>query len=299
MFASEHPSIAGEDLIMQKSGLTAGPGIGFKSEHFQDLKDGQPDLAFIEIHAENYMGAGGVPFAMLDRLRTHYALSVHGVGLSIGGEKPLDDAHLKRVKAVCDRFEPASFSEHLAWSTHDNQFLNDLLPLPYTRQTLDRVCAHIDHLQTSLKRQVLLENPATYLTFLESTMSEVDFIRAIAMRTGCGLLLDINNVYISAHNHGFLASHYLAEFPLNFVREIHLAGHDSDHQDHCHLLIDTHDCAVDGAVWDLFDATLAQTGPIATLIEWDQNIPPFSVLYAEAKRASHHLAQCALFKVAS
>ena len=285
--------------MMQLSALTAGPGIGFKPEHFEDLKDGVPDLTFIEIHAENYMGAGGVPFAMLDQLRTHYALSVHGVGLSIGGENPLDERHLHRLKALCDRFEPASFSEHLAWSTHHDHFLNDLLPVPYTRQTLDRVCAHIDHLQTYLKRQVLLENPATYLTFLESTMSEVDFIRAIAMRTGCGLLLDINNVYISAHNHGFLASHYLAEFPLDYVQEIHLAGHDIDGQDTCRLLIDTHDRPVDGAVWDLFDVTLTQTGAIATLIEWDQNIPSFSVIYAEAQRAAHHLKQHTLLKAAS
>lgn len=277
--------------MMQASALPTGSGIGFKPEHFQDLKDGAPDLAFVEVHAENYMGAGGMPFLMLDQLRAHYALSVHGVGLSIGGETPLNLDHLQRVKAMCDRFEPASFSEHLAWSTHENQFLNDLLPLPYTRQTLDRVCAHIDQIQTYLKRQILLENPATYLVFLESTMSEGDFIQTIARRTGCGLLLDLNNVHISAYNHGFSALQYLTDFSLQHVREIHLAGYAENYTDDHSLLIDTHDRVVDTAIWTLFDAALALTGPVATLIEWDQDIPPFGILYAEAQQAAHYLTQ--------
>lgn len=277
---------------MQNSRLPLGAGVSFKPDHYQDLANGQVDLSFIEVHAENYMGSGGSPLAMLDQLRHHYSLSLHGVGLSIGGEAPPDQKHLDRVKAVCDRFEPCSFSEHLAWSSHEGAYFNDLLPLPYTTQTLARVCDHIDFIQAALKRRILLENPATYMTFVESTWTEVDFLQQIAQRTGCGLLLDLNNVHVAATNHDFSALAYLADFPLHHVREIHLAGHAVEYFDDELLLIDTHDRAVDEAVWDLFEAVLTRTGPIATLIEWDQDIPPFSTLYADAKRVhaclTHH-----------
>lgn len=284
---------------MQDSRLPAGSGLGFKPEHYFDLADRRPSLSFIEIHAENYMGQGGPAHAMLDRLRQCYALSVHGVGLSIGGENPIDLAHLERVKTVCDRFAPCSFSEHLAWSTHDGVFFNDLLPLPYTETTLARICAHIDQIQTALNRQILLENPATYLTFRDSTIPETDFLRMIADCTGCGLLLDVNNVHVSAFNHGFSALDYLAAFPFKHVREIHLAGHAEDRTGGAELLIDTHDRLVADAVWRLFDFVLAQTGPVATLIEWDQDIPEFPVLYAEAERAAARLSHATPLKAAS
>lgn len=284
---------------MRDSRLPLGAGIGFKPEHFHDLVNGEPDVSFIEVHAENYMGSGGSAWAMLDRLRQFYPLSVHGVGLSIGGEGPINTDHLRRVKSLCERFDPVSFSEHLAWSTHEQNFLNDLLPLPYTHATLNRVCDHIDLVQSTLKRQILLENPATYLTFSESTMGEVEFIKAIVARTGCGLLLDVNNVHISATNHGFSAHRYLAEFPMRNVHEIHLAGHTEEDLGDWTLLIDTHDRPVDGMVWDLFETTLLHAGPIATLVEWDQDIPPFAVLHAEAQRAADCLFRFSGMKAAS
>ena len=284
---------------MLESRPPVGTGVSFKPDHYPDLADGRFDLSFIEVHAENYMGSGGSPFATLDQLRQHYELSIHGVGLSVGGESPPDAVHLQRVKTVCDRFQPCSFSEHLAWSTHEGAYFNDLLPLPYTEQTLARICDHIDLIQTTLRRSILLENPATYITFTESTWAEVDFIHQIAQRTGCGLLLDLNNVHVSAMNHGFSATDYLAEFPLRYVREIHLAGHATEQADDDVVLIDTHDRPVDVSVWDYFETVLSSIGPVATLIEWDQNIPPFLTLYADAQRAKTRLVHYASSLVAA
>jgi len=278
---------------MQESRPPLGAGVSFKPDHYEDLSSGQVELSFIEVHAENYMGSGGRPIAMLDRLRQHYSLSLHGVGLSIGGEAPPDPQHLQRVKAICERFQPCSFSEHLAWSTHEGAYFNDLLPLPYTAQTLGRGCDHIDLIQTTLKREILLENPATYITFSESTWTEVDFIHQIAQRTGCGLLLDLNNVHVSAGNHSFSAQDYLVHFPLQKVREIHLAGHAIEQFEDEKLLIDTHDRTVSEEVWDLFETVIATVGPIATLIEWDQDIPQFSTLLADAQRANARLTHYA------
>ena len=181
----------------------SGVGVGFKAEHFDAILETRPDLGFFEIHAENYMGAGGPPHRRLEAIRERYPLSLHGVGLSIGSPGPLDHAHLARLARVAERYQPAVVSEHLAWSTHDGAFLNDLLPLPYTEETLGRVCEHIDLVQTTLRRTMLLENPSTYVAFAETTMSETDFLREIVRRTGCGLLLDVNNIFVSATNHGF------------------------------------------------------------------------------------------------
>jgi uncharacterized protein (UPF0276 family) len=284
---------------MQESRPPVGAGVSFKPDHYKDLSNGQVELSFIEVHAENYMGSGGRRIAMLDRLRQYYSLSLHGVGLSIGGAAPPDPHHLQRVNAICERFQPCSFSEHLAWSTHEGAYFNDLLPLPYTAQTLGRVCDHIDLIQTTLKREILLENPATYIMFSESTWTEVDFIHQIAQRTGCGLLLDLNNVHISARNQGFSAQDYIAHFPLQKVREIHLAGHAIEQFDDEELLIDTHDRAVGEEVWDLFETVVATIGPIATLIEWDQDIPQFSTLFADAQRANTLLTHYAGTMVAS
>jgi uncharacterized protein len=258
-------------------------GTSFKHEHLPAITaQGNPD-GFFEVHAENYMGAGGQPHHALERVRRDYPISLHGVCMSIGGPQPLDKTHLERFRSLVERYEPALVSEHLAWSTHETTFFNDLLPLPYTAATLARVSDHIDEVQEAIRRPILLENPSTYVAFHESTMSETDFIRAIAERTGCGLLLDVNNVFVSATNHGFSALEYLSDFPLARVGEIHLAGHAEQSDDEGDLLlIDSHDGPVADAVWKLFDIVVSRCGPVPTLVEWDSNIPDWPVLRAEA-----------------
>lgn len=272
-----------------RSALPATAGIGFKARHFDDLRSGCADIGFVEIHAENYMGDGGPPHAMLRALRERYALSVHGVGLSIGGPGPLCPDHLARLRRLCDRYAPESFSEHLAWSTHEGAFLNDLLPLPYTAETLTIVCDHVDAVQDHLGRRMLLENPATYVAFAQSEMTETEFLRAVARRTGCGLLLDVNNVFVSATNHGTDPRRYLADFPLAEVAEIHLGGHAAEELPGGVLLIDDHGAAVADPVWSLLAEVIARTGPVPTLIEWDNDVPDFAVLLAEARRAGEVL----------
>ena len=233
------------------------------------------------------MGDGGRQIAQLRHLAEHFPISVHGVGASIGGEARLDPEHLARLKKLVDWLNPASFSEHLAWSTHDSAFLNDLLPLPYTNDTLTRVTAHINEVQELLGRKMLLENPSSYLAFAESTWSEPDFIREVARRTGCGLLLDVNNVFISATNLEFEALDYLDAYPLELVEEIHLAGHDEDADELGRkLLIDSHGKPVDEPVWALFDHVIARTGARPALIEWDNDVPEWDVLESEAARAT-------------
>lgn len=261
-------------------------GTSFKHEHLQAiLAEGKRDR-FFEVHAENYMGAGGPPHAALNQIRQDYSVSLHGVCMSIGGPQPLDKAHLERFKALVKRYEPALVSEHLAWSTHCTTYFNDLLPLPYTAATLARVADHIDEVQEAIGRQLLLENPSTYLIFPESTMSETLFIAELVRRTGCGLLLDINNVFVSAANHGFAARDYLVDFPVEHVSEIHLAGHTQQADDEGEpLLIDSHDRPVADAVWKLFDLILGQCGPVPTLVEWDSDLPDWAGLKAEADAA--------------
>lgn len=271
-------------------GLPPAPGVGYKPQHFQDLMNDPGPVAWIEVHAENYMGDGGRPHAQLRALQERFALSVHGVGLSIGGEGELDQAHLGRLKTLVERTNPASFSEHLAWSTHGAEFLNDLLPLPYTNDTLSRVADHIDEVQQTLGRQMLLENPSSYLAFEESTWSETDFLYEIIRRTGCGLLLDVNNVFISATNLGYSPQSYIDAFPLTAVGEIHVGGHEEDEDDSgAPLLIDSHGKPVVDPVWSLLDYTLAQAGPRPVLVEWDNDVPDWSDLQAEAQRASRAL----------
>ena len=267
--------------------LPARPGVGFKAQHFADLLADPGAVGWLEIHAENYMGDGGRPLAQLRHLSARFPISVHGVGLSIGGEGPLDPDHLARLRHLCDWLKPASFSEHLAWSTHDGAYFNDLLPLPYTASTLARVCDHVDAVQVALGRRMLLENPSSYLAFAESEMEEVAFLAEIARRTGCGLLLDINNVFVSANNQGMDAADYLSRFPLQHVGEIHLGGHATDADDHgAPLLIDSHATPVADAVWALYARAIRMGGPRATLIEWDNDVPAWPVLSAEAVRAA-------------
>lgn len=261
-------------------------GTSFKHEHLPAILASQANGGFFEVHAESYMGAGGPPHDALTRIRRDYPVSLHGVCMSIGGPQPLDKVHLGRFKALVERYEPALVSEHLAWSTHDSTYYNDLLPLPYTPATVSRVADHIDEVQGAIGRPILLENPSTYVLFPESTMSETEFIRELVRRTGCGLLLDVNNVFVSATNHRYSALSYLADFPLEHVGEIHLAGHAKQEDDEGDLLlIDSHDGPVADAVWKLFDIIIGSCGPLPTLIEWDSNIPDWPVLKAEADAA--------------
>jgi len=257
-------------------------GLGLKAQHYREIETTKPAVGWFEVHPENYMGEGGPPHRHLAAIRRDYPLSLHGVGLSIGGDGPLDDAHLDRLKALVERYAPGLVSEHLAWSTHEGVFFNDLLPLPYTEATLARVAAHIDHVQDVLGRRILLENPSSYLAFEASTMSETAFLAELVRRTGCGLLLDVNNVFVSAANLGFSPESYIADFPLHAVREIHLGGHSTEADG---LLIDAHDRAVADPVWALFRHVLSRVGPVPSLVEWDNDVPDWPVLLAEARVA--------------
>jgi hypothetical protein len=271
-----------------QNGLPPAPGVGYKPQHFAAILEAPGAVRWLEIHAENYMGDGGRPLAQLRHLAERFPISVHGVGLSIGGEAPLDAGHLARLKHLCGWLNPASFSEHLAWSTHDGAFLNDLLPLPYTAATLSRVSAHIAQVQDTLGRRMLLENPSTYLAFAGSDWDEVDFLAEIARRTGCGLLLDVNNVHVSATNRQTDAQAVIDRFPHHLVGEIHLGGHDTDADDHgAPLLIDSHGRAVADPVWALYARAVALGGIKPTLVEWDNDVPDWPVLAAEAERAAH------------
>lgn len=266
--------------------LPAGAGIGAKPAHYADLLADPRPPAFIEVHAENFLGAGGAPHAWLQAARERMPLSIHGVGLSIGGEQPLDERHLARVAALVGRYQPESFSEHLAWSSHGLNHYNDLLPLAYDASSLERVCRHVGQVQDRLQRRMLLENPATYLEFDASTIPEPEFIDEIIRRSGCGLLLDINNAYVSCRNHGRDPRDYLASLPLSAVAEIHLAGHARDRDAAgAELLVDSHGCAIDEAVWSLYEWVLARLGPVPTLVEWDNDVPAYEVLMAQAGRA--------------
>jgi uncharacterized protein (UPF0276 family) len=268
-------------------------GTSFKHEHLPAILAEGKQCGFFEVHAENYMGAGGPPHRALEAVRRDHPVSLHGVCMSIGGPQPLDQAHVSRFRSLVERYEPALVSEHLAWSTHETTYFNDLLPLPYTEATLGRVCDHIDEVQEAIRRPILLENPSTYVAFRESTMTETDFIRSISRRTGCGLLLDINNVFVSATNHGFPARQYLSDFPLSSVGEIHLAGHAEQTDDEGDLLlIDSHDAPVADAVWKLFAFVIGQCGPVPTLVEWDSNVPDWPILKAEAAAAQTILDRC-------
>lgn len=278
---------------MNPSVLPTRAGLGLKPEHFRDVLAAPPGAAgFFEVHAENYMVAGGPMHAGLTAVRERHALSLHGVGLSIGAEGPLDEAHLDRLAALIARYQPAVFSEHLAWSSHGGVFFNDLLPVPYDRATLDRVCHHVDHVQERLGRPMLLENPSTYLEFEASTMDEASFLREVLRRTGCGLLLDVNNAFVSATNHGRDAWAFIDALPLERVQQIHLAGFARELDAAGDpLLIDSHGSPIDAAVWALYERTIGRLGrAVPTLIERDQDIPSLAVLLAEAGQAEQRMA---------
>lgn len=271
---------------MTASALPPGTGIGFKPAHAAALLSDGTDLDLVEVHAENLMGAGGPVHAQLDRVRREFALSLHGVGLSIGGDAPLDERHLERLARVAARFEPAVVSEHLAWSTHGGVFFNDLLPIAYDAPTLERVARHVGRLQERLQRRVLIENPSTYVALAGSAMEEADFLAELVARSGCGLLLDLNNVVVSQHNRGDSPARYLDRYPLHAVGEIHLAGHAVETLDDGALLrIDDHGSAVGDEAWALYAQVIARIGPVPTVIEWDTDVPDFEVLAGEARTA--------------
>ena len=262
-------------------------GIGLRAPHYREVLETQPDIGWVEVHSENYFGRGGQPLHYLERARSHYPLSLHGVGLSLGSADGLRQAHLVQLKALVERFEPALVSDHLCWGAIGEWHLNDLLPLPYTEAALDVVCANVARAQEFLGRQILVENVSSYLQFSDSTIPEWEFVCAVAERTGCGLLLDINNIYVSAVNHGFDALRYLDAIPAHAVREIHLAGFDSNGM----CLIDTHGNPVAGPVWNLYGEALTRLGAVPTLIEWDTDLPPLALLLQEAGKAQEILNQ--------
>lgn len=268
--------------------IPAQAGIGLRSHHYREILEEPPPVAWMETHPENYFGDGGAPLHILERIRTRYPLSFHGVGLSLGSTDPIDRAHLHKLKALVDRFEPAFVSEHLSWSSVGGRFFNDLLPLPYTPESLDHICARIDEVQTVLKRPLLIENITRYLTWRDSTVPEGEFMAEAARKTGCGILLDINNVYVNAMNHQFDPRDFLTAIPAHAVWEIHLAGFDHFGR----RLIDTHGRVVHQNVWDLYKWTIDRIGPRPTLIEWDTNLPPLTVLVAQAKQAEALLGGC-------
>ena len=274
-----------DEGVASPSSFLSQTGISLKANYFHSILAERPNVGFFEIHAENYLSAGGPARFYLEQIRQHYPLTIHGVGLSLGGEMPLDQTHLKRVATLVNDMQPEVFSEHLAWSTHDKAFLNDLLPVAYDQQSLDRVCEHIDQLQNALQRQVLIENPSTYFEFVHSDRSEIDFIRDMVKRTGCGLLLDVNNVEVSCFNRSADPFQYLNDFPMAAVGQIHLAGHSLDDNPTIPLKIDSHDAAVCEQVWALYRHTLQLTQDCPTLIERDGNLPPLSELLAEAQQA--------------
>ena len=264
-------------------------GIGLRFQHHQLVVDTSPEVSWLEVHTENYMG-GGKASAYLDAIRRNYPLSLHGVGLSLGSAEGLDDAHLERIRAVVQRFEPGFVSEHLAWNVADGNYLADLLPLPLTEEALGLFCRNVDETQAYLKRRILIENPSSYLQFRHSSIPEWEFLATVSQRTGCGILCDVNNIYVSACNHHWDASAYLETLPAEAVGEIHLAGHAVRHIDGEKVLrIDDHGSRVAPAVWALYAQALARFGPVPTLIEWDTDVPALDVLIDEAALAQAHL----------
>ena len=268
-----------------RGSIPARAGIGLRAPHHEALLAERPDVGWLEAHSENYFADGGAQIEYLSRLREHYPLSLHGVGLSLGSTDELDREHLRRLKRLVDRFEPALVSEHVSWGSVGGVHLNDLLPLPYTGEAVRHLARRVADVQDALGRQILLENVSSYLQYTVSELSEWDFLAALVRESDCALLLDVNNVYVSARNHGFDAREYLAGVPRGAVREIHLAGHTVNRHGDREILIDTHSTHVCDAVWDLYDLAIRDHGPVPTLVEWDADIPTLDVLVAEARAA--------------
>ncbi len=277
-------------MVHLSSRATLGVGIGLRAPHVAAVLATRPALGWLEVHAENYMG-GGPALVALEQLRREYPLSVHGVGLSLGSAAPLNTRHLTRLQQLVERLEPALVSEHLAWSIAGGVYLNHLLPLPYTEESLGIVAQHIQQTQEVLQRPILLENPSSYLRFTDSVIPETEFLSTLVRRTGCGLLCDVNNIYVSCCNLGGDPVAYLDALPAQAIGEIHLAGHAVNDADGQTILIDDHGAAVVPAVWALYAHALARFGPVSTLIEWDTNIPDLPVLCDEAHTAAQYQCQ--------
>jgi uncharacterized protein (UPF0276 family) len=271
--------------------IPARAGIGLRAVHHDALLAERPAVGWLEAHAENYFADGGAQLEYLTKLRELYPLSLHGVGLSLGSADELDREHLRRLKRLVTRFEPGLVSEHVCWGAVGGVHLNDLLPLPYSAEALRHLVNRVSQLQDVLGRQVLLENVSSYLQYTSSAMTEWEFLTALAIESGCGLLLDVNNVYVSARNHGFDPREFIAGIPAGLVGEIHLAGHSTNRYGDREILIDTHSTHVCAAVWGLYEFAVARCGPVPTLIEWDTEIPALCVLVAEARAADDRLEQ--------
>ncbi|MDE2299452.1 MAG: DUF692 domain-containing protein [Burkholderiales bacterium] len=272
-------------------GIPAAAGIGLRFRHHREVLDMRPDVAWFEVHTENYMG-GGAPIRTLEAIRRDYPVALHGVGLSLGSAHGLDATHLAGIREVVRRVEPGLVSEHLSWSATSGLYLADLLPLPMTDEALDVVCRHVEQTQSFLQRRILIENPSSYLLYTHSTIPEWEFLAEVAQRTGCGILCDVNNIHVSACNHGWDASAYLAGLPVASIGEIHVAGHSLQRLDGGRSIrIDDHGSAVAPPVWSLYAQALARFGPLPTLVEWYTNVPPIEVLRVEAAKAAAWLAQ--------
>ncbi|TAM44535.1 MAG: DUF692 domain-containing protein [Gammaproteobacteria bacterium] len=269
--------------------IPARAGIGLRAPHYRDVTETPPDVGWLEVHSENYFGDGGAPLHYLERARVHYPVSLHGVGLSLGSADPLNREHLRKLQQLIARIEPGLVSDHLSWSSIDGRYLNDLLPLPYTEEALDHIVARIVETQEFLGRRILVENPSSYLRYRHSTIPEWEFLTAAAERADCDILLDVNNVYVSACNHGFDPRVYLRAIPADRVQEIHLAGHTVKHHEDGDILIDTHNTRVCDVVWELYRETVARLGLRPTLIEWDSDLPALAVLVEEAAMADRIL----------
>ena len=265
-------------------------GVGFKAEHAGAILQDGSDVAWFEVHPENYMVAGGPRHAMLEALRDRHPLSLHGVALSLGGAERLDREHLRALRALIDRYEPGLVSEHVAWSAFRGVYFGDLLPIPLTAETLDQLCANLDEAQEALGRRILIENPSNYLLLPDSEMSEPEFLVEVARRSGCGLLVDVNNVYVSANNIGIDAAGYIDALPSELIGEIHVAGHAMDQADE-RLLIDTHGSPVSAHVWALYERLIRRCGPKPTLVAWDTDVPTRPVLHSEARKAQAILSR--------
>lgn len=278
-----------DDQHSRPEPIPARAGIGLRAPHVRELLERRPKVAWLEVHSENYFAPAGRAVAELDAVRRDYPLSLHGVGLSLGSTDPLDEVHLDKLVLAVERFAPALVSEHLCWTSSGGSHFHDLLPLPYTEEALAHVTSRIALVQERLGRRILIENVSSYLEFEHSTIPEWEFLREVAARSGCGVLLDVNNVYVSAMNHGFDPRVYIDSIPARDVAEIHLAGHVRNEVEGGSILIDSHSRPVAGAVWDLYDYTLALTGPKPTLIEWDSELPSLEGLLAESDKAGAHL----------
>lgn len=283
-------------MSSRRTAFPAGPlparaGIGLRALHYEDLVARTPAVGFLEVHSENYFGAGGAPLDYLETLRASYAVSLHGVGLSLGSVDPLNADYLSRLERLIRRFEPALVSDHLCWGSVNGTYLNDLLPLPYTEEALEHVTARVTQVQERLGRRFLIENVSSYLSYGHSSMPEWEFLAALAARSGCAILLDVNNVYVSARNHGFAPREFIEAMPVGAVQEIHLGGFAVNCHAGAEILIDDHGARVADEVWTLYGEALERFGAVPTLIEWDTNPPALDVLLQEAARADGFLGE--------